>query len=259
MSFNTHITNYIIKELNPTIGETIYDPNIGSGDLIVSTINYLNEKHENHIVWERNKHTIHGCDLSNDLTIVHEKLEQIINTVDFSDTINCNIINSNNKYDIVVSNIDFLLTSTAFSFIINHIISSIKDNGRCAIIIPHKFLVLNDNKFIELRKDIVDNFNLTKVVAIDYNYSILFFNKSTRISNRHNIIFTDLIDMSEVYDSTISHDYIQSNRYMIFDDTELPPLIPCDSEFRLNLENNKLYQKRMALYDESVSKRLKNE
>ena len=259
MSFNTRIFDYIIKELNPTIGETIYDPNIAAGDLIVSTINYLNELHENHIVWERNKHTINGCDLSNDLTIVHEKLEAIVKSVDFSDTINCNIINTNNKYDIVVSHIDFILTSTAFSFIINHIMSSIKDNGRCAIIVPANFLVANDNKFIELRKEIVDNFNLTKVVAIDFNYSILFFKKSMRIINKPNVNFYDLVDMIEKHDSILSHDYIQSNRYMIFDDTELPALIPCESEFKLNLENNKLYQKRMALYDESNSKRLKYE
>ncbi|WP_371334604.1 N-6 DNA methylase, partial [Campylobacter jejuni] len=43
---------------------------------------------------------------------------------------------------------------------LQHILKSLKNNGRCAIIVPEGVLFQNSNAFVSVKKDLLDDFNL---------------------------------------------------------------------------------------------------
>lgn len=72
---------------------------------------------------------------------------------------------------------------------LQHILKSLKNNGRCAIVVPEGVLFQNSNAFVSVKKDLLENFNLECVLSLPSGvflpYSavktdVLFFSKGQR-------------------------------------------------------------------------------
>jgi hypothetical protein len=108
--------------------------------------------------------------------------------------------------------------------LINNMINHMNKNSCCAIILPDNFLLSTDNINMEMRQYLLDNFNIEKIYEIDTYTSLVFFTTNG---------YTTTIDFHELGSdennyNTLSYNYLKDNNYMLFDDTDLPELLPCD-------------------------------
>lgn len=185
-----HIVKMIIKILNPTYGETIYDPCCGTGGFLLECFRYLrehtnttiNEDDSDDIIQEKNlkkdfirKKSIYGRELTSTARIAkmnmilfgdgHTNIEQM----------DCLSKVVNEKYDIAVSNIPYsqkveygalydFPTSNGDSLFMQHIWKSIKKGGRIAVVVPDTFLYSSDT--FDIRKKIVDESSKMIVISL---------------------------------------------------------------------------------------------
>ena len=232
MSTNNYnsIISYIIEEINPTVGETVYDPCMRNGELLGGVIDYISIKHDNNINWHQFTNMINGVDINtinvdNTLQLLKEKTSNynlfssyesdmvcdfISQGVDFQDTILCgDSINSTKirKYNIIITN--------PYDININDYVElamdSLNTNGRCAIIVNNDFL--SNQLYCETRKRLVDSYNVDKIIMIDMNHSIIFFrNKNQKTLT---VYYYSLVDKMEIFNIVKTDEYIRMNNYIL--------------------------------------------
>ena len=242
---NNLLIEYIVREINPIIGEIIYDPCVGDCSVLSTVIKYMNMKHENNINWNHFSNTIWGTD-NNDLNInyalnvlylltgkesnlIYSEDTTYDNGVLFNSTImNINKINLVDKYDIIISNPIYFGTS----YYIENAMDLLKDHGRCVICVSDDFLYSMNHDDIKMRKRLIEHFNVEKIVYVKPSFHIIFFSNRGKTSNIYfyNIVCdsiesTSPYNFSEIFDSILDYNYIKKNNYILFNDIDLPELI----------------------------------
>ena len=229
---------YIINEIKPLNKERFYDPAGGSGGFIEFAINYVKQNEITHIDFVQNVHVneldeyVHNLLTSNmsqfgiNLNNIHNK-----NSLDLS--WNNQFIN---KFDCICSNPQFGSSDNIIScnhywapfnidykyyknhipkemsvqFLL-HIYNSLKQGGRCGIVVPQGILYNGSNSVnsweSSLRKFLLIKTNLYKIVLLDnlvgssgriissVPFCILFFIKGTQTNE---IVFENLNDTSTI-------------------------------------------------------------
>lgn len=192
---NRTVVDLMAEILQPKPGESIYDPTCGSGGMLVKCLDFLRKKGE---PWQGVK--VFGQEI-NALTSAIARMNLYLNGVeDFSivreDTLTHPAFIDGSKlrkFDIVLANPpysiktwnreafmndkwgrNFLGTppqSKADYAFIQHILASMNNHGRCAILLPHGVL----NRLIEkdIRQNLIKEDLLDAVISIGKN---LFFN-----------------------------------------------------------------------------------
>ncbi|CAM2915115.1 type I restriction-modification system subunit M [Helicobacter burdigaliensis] len=207
----------MVEVIDPKVKERIYDPACGScGFLVESFLHILYEdratkKKANLSASELEflqKDALFGKEktpLSYAMgvmnMILHEiKSPNIIKTNTLSKKITD--ITESEKYEVILANPpfggkekeqiqnNFLVASNATELLfLQHILKSLKSNGRCAIIVPEGVLFQNSNAFVSVKQDLVENYNLECVLSLPSGvflpYSavktnVLFFSKGVR-------------------------------------------------------------------------------
>jgi hypothetical protein len=103
------------------------------------------------------------------------------------------------KYDIVVTQ----LSSYNFNMM-NNIFDSMKENARCAVVVDDMYLTCSNLNVINIREYMVEHLNVTKIVSIDNNRSIIFFDNRGLTNTVHLI---DIENMNEVDDGCITESF----------------------------------------------------
>ena len=221
------VTDFIVERIAPEFGETVADFACGTGGFLTSTLNYLTKK-ENLSAEQREFYSnkaifgiekkplpyllaitnmlIHGVDTPN---ISHgNSLERRI--TEYSDDEKFPVVVMNPPYGgielpIIRNNFpaDLRGNETADLFIAL-ILYRLKFNGRAAVIIPDGFLFGTDGAKIELKKRLLNQFNLHTIVRLPQSVfspytsistNILFFDKTRRTEK----IWFYRVDMPEDY------------------------------------------------------------
>ena len=225
MYTDNKFVKYMIETLRPTLGETIYDPRMMSGSFLLEAIKYLNNTYQD-ICWKRLYHTINGTFEINECVNIANNMIFKETNVDFSNNIiqNDSIYNITTPFDIIVSEIPTNSIYELNEFY--YILSLIKQNGRGAFLVEDKFLYDNTSKYVEMRKNIIENYNIVKISSISSTdfaipVSILFITNNKRNSNEvHNMIdFYNMFNvdgiLEEVYDISLTYNNIKSNNYIL--------------------------------------------
>lgn len=197
---NRNAVKMIVEQIDPKIGETIYDPTCGTGGFIIySYLHIRNKLKEKYTNFENGKSytklcndTFYGCDLdSKVMEILHSNL--ILHDIKHNKHFrNCNTIKENikrDKYDVVVSNYPFgkkggnifskdasenkkLLKyygckSTVLPLLfLKHTINILKEGGRAGVIVTTGELTNTGRDYKFFREDIVENNTLTKIIIL---------------------------------------------------------------------------------------------
>ena len=221
------VTDFIIERLAPDFGENVADFACGTGGFLTSTLNYLAKKenlsaeqrefYSNNAVFGIEKKPlpyllaitnmlIHGVDTPN---ISHgNSLERRI--TEYTDDEKFPVIVMNPPYGgtelLSIRNnfpADLRGNETADLFIAL-ILYRLKFNGRAAVIIPDGFLFGTDSPKIELKKRLLNQFNLHTIIRLPQSVfspytsittNILFFDKTRRTEK----IWFYRVDMPEGY------------------------------------------------------------
>ena len=177
-----HIVKFLVKLAKPKYNETIYDPFCGTGGMLIASFNYIKEELEkqnflDELTLEKLKHkTLYGREISDSAKIA--KMNMILTGDGHSNVKQIDSLKNpvEKEYDIVITNIPFNLEGTANESLyflkskngniqaIEHIIKSLKPQGRAYVIVPEA--ILNNPETKKLRKWLIENNLITQIISL---------------------------------------------------------------------------------------------
>jgi len=176
----------MIEVINPQVGETVYDPAVGSAGFLCECFDYM----------MRNRESLSTTDLQtiqedtffgkekNKLPFIVGTMNMILHGINAPNIIRTNTLNENlrdvqekDRYNVILANppfggkerievqqnFDIKSSETAFLFL-QHFIKTLKAGGRSAIVIKNTFLSNTDNAAIALRKELLETCNLHTIL-----------------------------------------------------------------------------------------------
>ena len=175
----------MIKVLDPKIGETIYDPALGSAGFLCEAYEYIYKKMEKTTdnLTQLQENTLYGKEKKN-LAYVIGVMNMILHGIEAPNVIHVNTLGENirdiqkkDRHDIILANppfggkeraevqqnFDIKTSETAFLFM-QHFIKSLKAGGRAAVVIKNTFLSNADKASVSLRKLLLESCNLHTVL-----------------------------------------------------------------------------------------------
>ena len=175
----------MIKVIDPKIGETIYDPALGSAGFLCEAYGYIYNKMEKTTdnLTQLQENTLYGKEKKN-LAYVIGVMNMILHGIEAPNVIHVNTLGENirdiqekDRHDIILANppfggkeraevqqnFDIKTSETAFLFM-QHFIKSLKAGGRAAVVIKNTFLSNSDNASVSLRQLLLESCNLHTVL-----------------------------------------------------------------------------------------------
>ncbi|ELW3279619.1 type I restriction-modification system subunit M [Campylobacter jejuni] len=207
----------MVEVIDPKPKERIYDPSCGSCGFLVES--FLHILYKDRTKGKKANLSVEELEfLKNDALFGKEKtplsyamgvMNMILHEISSPNIIKTNTlskkitdITEKDKYEVILANPpfggkekeqiqeNFPIKSNATELLfLQHILKSLKNNGRCVIIVPEGVLFQNSNAFVSVKKDLLDDFNLECVLSLPSGvflpYSavktnVLFFSKGKK-------------------------------------------------------------------------------
>ena len=200
------VTDFMVKMINPKLGERVADFACGTGGFLTSTLKYLESSKKTAEDIEKYNKTVYGIEkkpmpylLCITNMLIHDVDEPMVyhdntlekNVRDYTEKDKFDIILMNPPYggsekDAVKNNFPSeLRSSETADLFMNVIMYRLKKNGRCAVIIPDGFLFGEDNAKVNIKTKLLNEFNLHTVIRMPHSV----FSPYTPITT--NILFFD--------------------------------------------------------------------
>ena len=196
------VTDFMARMLNPKLGEKIADFACGTGGFLTSVLKVLDEKVKTNEEREQYKNSIFGIE-KKALPYMLCATNMLIHDIDNPNIIHGNSFDRNvrdytedEKYNVVIMNppyggsekktvqnnfpVDLRSSETADLFI-SVIMYRLKQNGRCAVILPDGFLFGTDNIKVSIKKRLLDEFNLHTIIRLPHDVFAPYTNITTNI------------------------------------------------------------------------------
>ncbi len=174
-----HIVKLMVDLLDLKFEETIYDPCCGTGGFLIEAFKNIKNKckqtEKNIDILENN--TVFGREISTTSKIA--KMNMIImgdghNNIEQKDALEFPI---KEKYDVCVTNFAFsqktdygnfygFKTSDANPIFVKHIYDALKNDGRCAVVVPEGLLFDTQKDYIRIRKLLIEQANVVAVIRL---------------------------------------------------------------------------------------------
>lgn len=221
------VTDFIIESIAPRFGETVADFACGTGGFLTSTLNYL-LRQENLSAEQRefcSNNAVFGIE-KKPLPYLLAITNMLIHDIDTPNIFHSNSLErriteytDDEKFPVIVMNPPYggteleqikknfpadLRGSETADLFIALILYRLKFNGRAAVIIPDGFLFGTDGAKVELKKQLLKQFNLHTIIRLPQSVfspytsittNILFFDK-TKLTDK---IWFYRVDMPEGY------------------------------------------------------------
>lgn len=187
-----HIVDFMVKMIDPKIGETIYDPAAGTGGFLVWAYEHIAQNIEREVIDAAEqeikirelKHNLFGTEKAPDVfklgvmnLVLHG--DGSANLIE-GDSLSAPAQDANrNRYDVILTNPPFgplpydpsgVFTYSARLFealFLQHLMSSIKRGGRAATVMKEGLLFSSSPRALyNIRKRLVDEYNLIAVVSM---------------------------------------------------------------------------------------------
>lgn len=197
-----HLVKLMVELIEPKFGESIYDPTCGTGGFLIHAFNYIKERcavNKDTLRVLREK-TLFGRELTNTAKIA--KMNMIItgdghNNIKQMDTL-ANPVKA--EYDVVLANPPYGQTTDYGDYypvpstngdavFIQHILESLKDGGRAAVVIPEG-LLFRGGADLKVRQYLLKNADIKAIISLPPGVfrpyakgnktDIIFFSKSKR-------------------------------------------------------------------------------
>ena len=172
-----HIVNLMIELIEPKFGEKIYDPTCGTGGFLIATFNYIKKRisktKDNY--QKLKEDAIFGREITKNSKIA--KMNMILTGDGHTNIEEIDSLASPKKdeFEVVLANPPYGQTTKFGSYypvssnngdaiFIQHIIMSLKDDGRSAVVIPEGLLFAKSEK--EVRKYMLKNCNILAIISL---------------------------------------------------------------------------------------------
>ncbi len=219
------VTDFIVKMVDPKVGQTVADFACGTGGFLVSALNHMKEEVEDTKANEILQKSFYGVekkslpyllcttnmllhDINNPLIIRGNSLEK--NVRDYEE---------NDKFDIILMNPPYggtekksvqqnfpteLRNSETADLFMVEILYRLKQDGKCGIVLPDGFLFGTDNTKVAIKKKLLEEFNLHTIIRLpgsifapytSISTNLLFFDKNKTTED----VWFYRMDMPEEY------------------------------------------------------------
>lgn len=174
----------MIQVIKPELGETIYDPAVGSAGFLCEAYEYLRQKElSTKQLSKLQKKTLYGKEKKS-LAYVIAIMNLILHGIESPNILHTNTLSESlddiqrkDRHDIILANPPFggkeqaevqqnfevRTGETAFLFL-QHFMAYLKPGGRAAVVIKNTFLSNTDNASKALRQELLENFNLHTIL-----------------------------------------------------------------------------------------------
>lgn len=207
------VTDFMVKMIDPKLGETVADFACGTGGFLTSTLKYLEPQKKTADDVDKYNNTIYGIE-KKPLPYLLCITNMLIHDVDEPKVYHMNSLEKNvrdykekDKFDIILMNPPYggsekdavknnfpadLRSSETADLFMNVIMYRLKKNGRCAVIIPDGFLFGEDNAKVAIKTKLLNEFNLHTIVRMPHSVfapytsittNILFFDNTHPTEN----------------------------------------------------------------------------
>ena len=197
------VTDFMVKVTKPKLGERIADFACGTGGFLVSARNALSEQagesNENREIYNNSVYGVEKKALPHILCVTNMLLHDIDNpTIIHGNTLETDYkeYRKMEKFDLVLMNPPYggnekdsvksnfpaeLRSSETADLFIDIIMFRLNKDGRCAIILPDGFLFGTDNAKINIKKKLLEEFNLHTVVRMPHSVFAPYTSITTNI------------------------------------------------------------------------------
>lgn len=202
------VTNFMVEMINPSLKDKIADFACGTGGFLTSTLDYLKNQVKTVEDKELYDNSIYGIEkksLPYLLCITNLLLHDIDEpNIEHRNSFDRNVkdYKENEKYDVVLMNPPYgghevkniqanfpsnLRGSETFDLFMTLIMYRLKQDGRCAVILPDGFLFGVDNTKVNIKEKLMKDFNLHTIIRMPSSVfapytsittNILFFDKT---------------------------------------------------------------------------------
>jgi type I restriction enzyme M protein len=177
----------IIQVVKPEIGETIYDPAVGSAGFLCEAFEYLRQQPDMTVTKMKTlqESTFYGKEKKS-LAYVIGIMNMILHGIDAPNVMHINTLSENvqqiqekDRYNVILANPPFggqerqevqqnfpiRSSETAYLFL-QHFIKSLKNKGRAGVVIKNTFLSNTDAASVALRRELLEQCNLHTVLDL---------------------------------------------------------------------------------------------
>ena len=233
---NRLVIEYMVKMVNPLPTDLICDPAMGTGGFLTICVKHLNKYNIN---WSTHKNNIYGFDIDEEITNL-ATLNLLLETGEKFDNLyhqNALTFNIQNKFDIILANepmglkMDYKLCSDKIkqlniktklceSLFVQLIMQLLNSNGKACVVVPEGFLF--GVKQLNVRKYLVENFNLNKIISLDGKFfintnvktSILYFINNGKTKNVE--IWNLNSNLKDKFITNLTYEQICQNNYDLY-------------------------------------------
>lgn len=210
----------MVDVVNPHIGQTIYDPAVGSCGFLIESYNHIRyedikENKQRELSTEQlkflNLDTFFGNEKT-PLSYVMGVMNMILHGVESPNISKTNTLTKDirgleekDRYDCILANPpfggkekdqiqqNFPIKSNATELLfLQHMMNSLKLNGKCGVVIPEGVLFQTNNAFQSVKRDLLERFNVHTILSLPSGvflpYSgvktnVIFFNRNGSTSD----------------------------------------------------------------------------
>ena len=220
------VTDFMVKVTKPRLGERVADFACGTGGFLVSALNELYEEslksNENKEIYNNTVYGVEKKALPHILCVTN----MLLHDIDNPEIIHGNTLETDykeyrkmEKFDLVLMNPPYggnekdsvkanfpmeLRSSETADLFMDIIMFRLKKDGRCGIILPDGFLFGTDNAKVNIKKKLLEEFNLHTVIRMPHSVFAPYTSITTNIlffDNTHSTeeIWFYRLDMPEGY------------------------------------------------------------
>jgi len=212
----------IVDIVNPQIDQTIYDPSVGSCGFLIEAYNHIRYKDiennvQNDVSVEQlkflNEDTFFGNEKT-PLSYVMGVMNMILHKIESPNISKTNTLTKDirgleekDRYDVILANPPFggkektqiqqnfpIKSSATELLFLQHMMSSLKLNGKCGVVVPEGVLFQTNNAFQSIKKDLLERFNVHTILSLPSGVFLPYSGVKT------NILFFDRNgSTSEIY------------------------------------------------------------
>ena len=196
------VTDFMVKMINPKLGESVADFACGTGGFLTSTLKFLEPQRKTEDDVDKYNSAVYGIEkkplpylLCITNMLLHDVDEPKIyhmnslekNVRDYKENEKFDIILMNPPYggsekDVIKNNFPVeLRSSETADLFIDVIMYRLKKNGRAAVIIPDGFLFGEDNAKIAIKTKLLSEFNLHTIIRMPHSVFAPYTSITTNI------------------------------------------------------------------------------
>ena len=197
------VTDFMVKVTKPRLGERVADFACGTGGFLVSALNELYEEslksNENKEIYNNTVYGVEKKALPHILCVTN----MLLHDIDNPEIIHGNTLETDykeyrkmEKFDLVLMNPPYggnekdsvkanfpmeLRSSETADLFMDIIMFRLKKDGRCGIILPDGFLFGTDNAKVNIKKKLLEEFNLHTVIRMPHSVFAPYTSITTNI------------------------------------------------------------------------------